>query len=96
LLASRADPTWRSRGDQIAFDRYSSAVYSIAFRVSRDPSLAEQVLSDIFPDIWRHPYRSMQVTCSMSVSMAMIACNRAVKKLNDHRLEVEGSIGRIE
>jgi DNA-directed RNA polymerase specialized sigma24 family protein len=37
----------------LLYDRYAMAVYSIALRVLRDPTLAEQVVSDIFMDIWR-------------------------------------------
>jgi len=73
------------RGDDQAiaslFDRYSTGVYSVALRVLRDPALAEQVLSDIFIEIWRSPKRFMQITDSFSPSMAMIARNRAVAML---------------
>ena len=73
------------RGDDQAiallYDRYSSVVYSVALRVLRDPALAEQVLSDIFIEVWRSPKRFMQITGKLSPSLAMIARNRAVAML---------------
>jgi RNA polymerase sigma-70 factor, ECF subfamily len=63
------------RGDDQAlallYDRYSSLVYSIALRVLRDPALAEQILSDIFLEVWRSPKRFMQITGSLSPSTAI-------------------------
>jgi DNA-directed RNA polymerase specialized sigma24 family protein len=73
------------RGDEQAiallYDRYSSVAYSIALRVLRDQVLAEQVLSDIFIEIWRSPTGFMKVKGSLAPSMAIIARNRAVAML---------------
>ena len=70
------------RGDEAAvlslYDRYSSPVYSIALRLLRDPAQAEQVLSDIFLEIWLRPEKFMQMTKSLPLSLAMIARNRSV------------------
>ena len=45
------------RGDGAAmaslFDRYSKVVYSVALRVLRDPASAEDVLQEIFMQVWR-------------------------------------------
>ena len=47
------------RGDEYAmaslFERYSKVVYSVALRVLRDPASAEDVLQDVFMQIWRNP-----------------------------------------
>ena len=46
-------------GDQGAmaalYDRYSSIVYSVALRVLQDTAAAEDVLQDIFMQLWRNP-----------------------------------------
>src|ERR1700689_3107604 len=64
----------------ILYDRHSSIVYSIAFRVLHDPALAEQILSDIFLDVWRSPKRFMKHQGSLCLAMAIIARNRAIEK----------------
>jgi hypothetical protein len=70
------------RGDAQAivslFDRYASLVFSIALCVVHDAALAEQILSDIFLEIWRTPDRFLQIAGSFSPSIAMLARNRAV------------------
>lgn len=54
LLLTRA-----KGGDQRAmtelFDQYSSMVYSVALRVLNDPGQAEDVMQEIFFQVWRNP-----------------------------------------
>jgi DNA-directed RNA polymerase specialized sigma24 family protein len=73
------------QGDEQAiallYDRYSGVVYSIALRVLQDSALAEQILSDIFLEIWRSPERFAQQTGSLSLSLAIIARNRTFEVL---------------
>jgi hypothetical protein len=63
------------QGDEQAiaslYDRHSGVVYSIAFRVLHDPVLAEQILSDIFLEIWRSPKRLAQQTANLSLFPAI-------------------------
>jgi len=65
----------------LLYDRYATVVYSVAFRVLGDSALAEQILSDIFLEIWRSPKRFMQSADGRSPSLAMIARHRAVEML---------------
>jgi DNA-directed RNA polymerase specialized sigma24 family protein len=60
------------------YDRHARVVYSIALRVLSDPVPAEQILSDIFLDVWRTPTRFMQCAGNLSASMALMAGNRAL------------------
>jgi DNA-directed RNA polymerase specialized sigma24 family protein len=71
-------------GDQaiaLLYDRYSSVVYSIALRVLRDPVLAQQVLLDIFMEIWRSPSCFMKIAGNLSFSLVMAARSRSVAML---------------
>ena len=66
----------------LLYDRYSMAVYSIALRVLRDPTLAEQVVSDIFMEVWRGLKPSMPFAYTrLYPSILLFARNRAVAVL---------------
>src|SRR5579871_900228 len=66
----------------LLYDRYSMAVYSIALRVLRDPTLAEQVVSDIFMDVWRSPKPLMPfANTRLYPSIVLFARNRALAVL---------------
>jgi len=47
------------QGDQKAmgelYDRYSSLIYSVALRVLADTGAAEDVLQEVFMQLWRKP-----------------------------------------
>ena len=42
------------------YDRYSSLVYAVALRVLGDTGQAEDVLQEIFMQLWRSPSRSIR------------------------------------
>lgn len=73
------------RGDQEAmasiFDRYSKVVYSVALRVLRDPAAAEDVLQEIFMQIWRHPDSFIATRGSLGGWLAVVARNRSIDQL---------------
>ncbi len=69
------------RAIALLYDRHAAVVYSIALRVLHDPALAEQILSDIFLEVWRSPERFAQQTGSLSLSLAITARNRAFEML---------------
>ena len=72
-------------GDQGAmaalYDRYSSIVYSVALRVLQDTGAAEDVLQDIFMQLWRNPGAFDASRGNMAAWLAVIARNRAIDAL---------------
>jgi RNA polymerase sigma-70 factor (ECF subfamily) len=77
------------RGDQPAmaflFDRYSAVVYSIALRVLHDSFAAEEVLQEIFMDIWRAPSEFAAAAGVLEETLAVASRNRAVEVLRKRR-----------
>jgi len=67
------------------YDRYSSIVYAVALRVLGDTSAAEDVLQDIFMQLWRNPGAFDASRGSLAPWLAVIARNRAVDALRKRR-----------
>jgi RNA polymerase sigma-70 factor (ECF subfamily) len=77
------------RGDEHAmaslFDRYSKVVYSVALRVLRDPASAEDVLQEIFMQIWRNPDAFIATRGSLGGWLAVVSRNRSIDALRRKR-----------
>jgi RNA polymerase sigma-70 factor (ECF subfamily) len=77
------------RGDEYAmaslFDRYSRVVYSVALRVLRDPASAEDVLQEVFMQIWRNPDGFVATRGSLGGWLAVVARNRSIDTLRRKR-----------
>jgi len=77
------------RGDEPAmaalFDRYSKVVYSVALRVLRDPAAAEDVLQEIFMQIWRSPDSFLATRGSLGGWLAVVSRNRSIDQLRRKR-----------
>lgn len=77
------------RGDELAmaaiYDRYSKVVYSVALRVLRDPASAEDVLQEIFMQVWRSPARFIATRGSLGGWLAVVTRNRSIDKLRRKR-----------
>ncbi|MCU1321387.1 MAG: polymerase, sigma-24 subunit, subfamily [Acidobacteriaceae bacterium] len=77
------------RGDEAAmaslYDRYSKVVYSVALRVLRDPSAAEDVLQEIFMQIWRNPDGFVATRGSLGGWLAVVSRNRSIDALRRKR-----------
>jgi RNA polymerase sigma-70 factor (ECF subfamily) len=76
-------------GDQQAmtelFDQYSGMVYSIALRVLNDPGQAEDVMQEIFFQVWRNPNAFVAGRGSLGAWLAVMARNRAIDTLRRRR-----------
>jgi RNA polymerase sigma-70 factor (ECF subfamily) len=62
----------------VVFDRYSRIVYSVSLRVLRDPGAAEDVLQEIFMQIWRKPESFLSTRGSLGGWLAVVARNRSI------------------
>lgn len=77
------------RGDEHAltslYDRYARLVYSVALRVLRDATSAEDVLMDVFLDVWRTPERFIAVRGSFVGWLTIVTRNHSVNQLRRKR-----------
>jgi len=73
------------RGDEhamaILFDRYSKVVYSVALRVLRDPASAEDILQDVFMQLWRNPDSFSATRGNLGGWLAVVTRNRSIDAL---------------
>ncbi|MCA2211276.1 sigma-70 family RNA polymerase sigma factor [Jidongwangia harbinensis] len=83
--AARDDARLRDRlvfGDETAFidlyERFSSLVYTIAARVTRDRRAAEDVTQEVFLAVWQRPLAFDPAKGSLRGWVAMMAHRRAV------------------
>lgn len=76
-------------GDPIAmadvFDRYSSAVFSVALRVLKDAGHAEDVMQEVFLQVWRNPGSFVQGRGSLGAWLAVVARNRSIDLLRQRK-----------
>src|SRR6201992_156874 len=77
------------RGDELAmaaiYDRYSRIVYSVALRVLRDPASAEDVLQEVFMQMWRSPAKFIAARGSLGGWLAVVTRNRSIDRLRRKR-----------
>ena len=67
------------------FDRYSKLVYSVALRVLRDPTSAEDVLQEVFMQIWRNPDSFTTARGNLGGWLAIVSRNRSIDALRRKR-----------
>lgn len=67
------------------FRRYSGPVYSVALRVLHDSGQAEDVMQEVFLQLWRNPAAFVQDRGSLGAWLVVIARNRAIDLLRRRR-----------
>jgi RNA polymerase sigma-70 factor (ECF subfamily) len=76
-------------GDQTAmsalFDRYGTMVYSVALRVLKDASEAEDVMQEIFIQVWQRPGAFVSGKGSLAGWLAVVARNRSIDVIRRRR-----------
>ena len=71
------------------YERYSSIVYSVALRVLGDTGAAEDILQEIFMQLWRSPDVFDATRGSLPGWLAVITRNRAIDSLRKRRPEAD-------
>jgi RNA polymerase sigma-70 factor (ECF subfamily) len=78
-------------GDQSAmadlYDRYSGVVYGVALRVLANTTAAEDVVQEVFLQLWRNPQAFNAERGRLAPWLAVIARNRAIDHLRKRPLE---------
>jgi RNA polymerase sigma-70 factor (ECF subfamily) len=69
------------------YDRYSPVVYAVALRVLGDTGAAEDVLQDVFMQLWKNPGAFDSSRGSLGAWLAVITRNRAIDALRKRRPE---------
>lgn len=67
------------------YDRYSSVVYAVALRVLGNTGAAEDVLQEVFMQLWRNPGAFDPSRGNLAPWLAVITRNRAVDVLRKRR-----------
>jgi RNA polymerase sigma-70 factor (ECF subfamily) len=85
---------WAMRsGDESAiatlYDRYSSIVYAVALRVLGDTGAAEDVLQEVFMQLWRNPGVFDSSRGNLGAWLGVISRNRAIDALRKRRPETD-------
>ena len=60
------------------YSRHAKRVYSVALRVLREPSSAEDVLQEVFVQIWRNPQTFSSGRGDLGSWLGVVAKNRAI------------------
>jgi len=71
------------------YDRYSPLVYAVALRVLADTGAAEDVLQEVFMQLWRHPARFDARRGGLGPWLAVIARHRAIDTLRKRRPQTD-------
>src|ERR1700761_2165738 len=78
-------------GDQSAmadlYDRYSGIVYGVALRVLANTTAAEDVVQEVFLQLWRNPQAFDADRGRLAPWLAVIARNRAIDHLRKRPAE---------
>ena len=83
------------------YDRYSGLVFSEAKRILRDAGAAEEILQDLFYQVWRTAERFDVARGSLAGWLLVAARNRAISRLRrktgkTEELDENGVILRVD
>ena len=71
------------------YDRYKTMAYSIAYRITNDATLAEDVVQDAFLGAWRNAARYVEGRGSVKTWLLSIVHHRAIDAVRRRRPTTE-------
>jgi len=71
------------------YDRYKTMAYSIAYRITNDATLAEDVVQDAFLGVWRNAARYVEGRGSVKTWLLAIVHHRAIDAVRRRRPTTE-------
>ena len=78
-----------SEGDAVSFaslyDRYSPAVLALCIRILRSRADAEELLSDVFQEVWNRPERYDPARGNVLTYLITLARSRAIDRLRSRK-----------
>ncbi len=75
------------------YDRYSGMLFAMLVRILKDTSAAEEVLQDLFLQLWRNAARFDAARGSLPAWLVVIGRNRAISRLRgsqQHEVQEDG------
>ncbi len=88
-----------ANGDQSAleqlYERFSPMVYALCRRVLRDPNVADELLADIFMEVWRKSERFDASRGSVVTYLATLTRSRAIDRLRSQRRTAAAPLSEI-
>jgi RNA polymerase sigma-70 factor, ECF subfamily len=75
------------------YDRYAAMLSSVLNRILRDNQAAEEILQDIFFQLWNRPSRFDPARGSLPGWLLVIARNRAISRLRRHNPAAGDELG---
>src|ERR1039457_3603106 len=70
-------------------DRYSKVVYGVTLRILHDTGAAEDLLQDVFLQLWRKPDAFDSSRGCLAAWLAVIARHRSIDRLRQRRPETD-------
>lgn len=67
------------------YDRYASTAYGLARRILAQPDLAEEVVQDVFAQVWREATRYDAARASVAGWIVLLTRTRAIDRLRARR-----------